>query len=227
MRGLEKVTTMGLSSSPWFQPKPVAPDAACNMPVSRLRALLRDYTTLLGQQMYLWGRDVIHPRGNLLSENGFERRKSEGLEGTSCYRYHLDGGAFIELHGACAGYYEPSKKSAANFLYIRNRTGCFLHSGDEPPAPGFYTTESLHNGPALDLYFASLRFLDWWLEYEKWIAEETSANWRRIGYAAFASLPASRPSLPPQEAILWLNQYRHNPSRISRVSEWMRSFKGH
>ena len=41
------------------------------MPLSRLRALLRDYTDLLGQQMYFWGRDVIHPRVNLLCENGF------------------------------------------------------------------------------------------------------------------------------------------------------------
>jgi len=65
------------------------------MPLSRLRALLRDYTDLLGQQMYFWGRDVIHPRVNLLCENGFEKRKSEGLEGTSCYRKQLSGGGFV------------------------------------------------------------------------------------------------------------------------------------
>lgn len=214
-----------LLSSPWFQGKPAGPEALYEMPASRLRALLRDFTTLLGQQMYFWGRDVIHPRGNLLCEHGFEKRKSEGLEGTSCYRKNLDEDSFVELHGACAGHYVPDEDAATNFLYIRNKKHCFLHSGNEPPAPGFYATDTLHSGPALHLYFASLRFLDWWLEYEKWIEKETSSDWREAGYAAFASLPASRPSLPPQEATLWLNQYRRNPTRIARVSAWMRSGK--
>ncbi|MEM7700249.1 MAG: hypothetical protein AAF236_17790, partial [Verrucomicrobiota bacterium] len=111
--------------------------------VSRLRALLRDFTELLGQQMYFWGRDVIHPRGNLLCENGFERRKSEGLEGTSCYRLELGDGSFIELHGACAGYYDPSFSEGRSFLYIRNRKRCFLYSGEKPPAPGTYESDHL------------------------------------------------------------------------------------
>lgn len=209
--------------SPWVKAKPAAPEALYEMPVSRLRALLRDFTTLLGQQMYFWGRDVIHPKGNLLCEYGFERRKSEGLNGTSCYRKALHGQCFIELHGACAGHYTPFEDTAKNFLYIRNKRHCFLHSGDEPPAPGFYAPDTLHSGSALELYFASLRFLDWWLEYEQWIEKETSKAWREAGYRAFASLPASRPSLPPEEASLWLNQYRGNPTRIARAGEWMQS----
>jgi len=195
------------------------------MPVSRLRALHRDFTELIGQQMYFWGRDVIHPCGNLLCEYGFERRKSEGLEGTSCYRKKLDESRFIELHGACAGCYDRDGRSQANFLYIRTKKRCFLYAEEEPPAPGFYATGSLDTGPAFELYFASLRFLDWWLDYEKWIEEETSPNWRVKNYAAFASLPASRPSLPPSEAVRWLRQYRNNPVHIARVSEWMRSRK--
>ena len=226
-RPAEFICSMDLGfSSPWLKPKSADPNAVCDLQVSRLRVLLRDFTNLLGQQMYFWGRDVIHPQGNLLCENGFERRKSEGLEGTSCYHKGLDGHAFVELHGACAGLYAGSGEVAANFLYIRNKKYCFLHSGEEPPAPGLYAPESLHGGPTLDVYFASLRFLDWWLDYEEWIAEETSADWREKGYTAFASLPASRPSLPPKEAILWLNQYRHNPSGIARVREWMRAGNG-
>lgn len=214
-----------LSTLPWSQSKkPAAPGDLYEMPTSRLRALLRDFTDLLGQQMYLWGRDVIHPQGNLLCENGFDRRKSEGLEGTSCYRKSLEGGAFIELHGACAGYYDPTHTSA-DFLYIRNKKHCFLYTGDEPPAPGTYAPDTLNNGPALDLYFASLRFLEWWLDYEKWIEAETSPDWRKSCYTAYGSLPASRPSLPPKEVILWLNRYRFDPTRIQRVSEWMRATK--
>ena len=195
------------------------------MPASRLRALIRDFTELLGQQMYLWGRDVIHPRGNLLCENGFDRRKSEGLEGTSCYRKHFEDGCFIELHGACAGFYDPSAEKEENFIYIRNRKRCFVFSDNKPPAPGIYANETLHCGPAVGLYFASLRFLDWWLEYENWIARETAIDWRDKGYAAFSSLPASRPSLSPREAQLWLTQYRNNPAAITRARERMRALK--
>ncbi|MBP85051.1 MAG: hypothetical protein CMO61_14515 [Verrucomicrobiales bacterium] len=198
---------------------------AREIPVSRLRALLRDYCDLLGQQMYFWGRDVIHPRGNLLCENGFDRRASEGLEGTSVYRKSLDGGAAVELHGACAGLYDLNDPDSGHFLYIRNKKRCFLYSADAPPAPGFYAMESLANGPALDLYFSSLRFLDWWLEYESWIEKRTDPTWRYQCYEAFSSLPASRPSLPPREAILWLSQYRRNPSGITRIRERMRSIK--
>ncbi|MDF1826616.1 MAG: hypothetical protein P1U68_18375 [Verrucomicrobiales bacterium] len=212
-----------LFSSPFTPAKRSSSEELYDMPVSRLRALLRDFTTLLGQQMYFWGRDVLHPRGNLLCESGFERRKSGGLEGTSCYRRNLGDDGIIELHGACAGHYAPLRDEESNFLYIRNRKRCFLHSGNEPPPPGVYATDTLHCGPALDLYFASLRFLDWWLDYEKWIGEETSTSWRKASYTAFASLPASRPTLPPQKAILWLNQYQRHPTRIARISEWMRS----
>ncbi|MEM9015435.1 MAG: hypothetical protein AAGC68_00380 [Verrucomicrobiota bacterium] len=195
------------------------------MPLSRLRALLRDFSDLLGQQMYFWGRDVIHPRGNLLCENGFERRKSEGLEGTSCYRKHLAAGGFIELHGACAGFYDPESKRSSNFLYIRNRKRCFLFSAEEPPAPGFYAPDTLNSGPAMKLYSSSLPFLDWWLDYERWIAEHTASDWRDKSYEAFSSLPASTPSLPPKDATLWLSQYRSHPERINRVRERMRSLK--
>lgn len=201
------------------------PDLIDSIPLSRLRALLRDFTTLLSQQMYFWGRDVIHPRGNLLCENGFERRKSEGLEGTSCYRKLLEDGGLIELHGACAGFYDPADSSEQNFLYIRSRKRCFLYSEDEPPAPGLYSPETLNSGPAIGLYFASLRFLDWWIDYENWISKETRSDWRNKNYDAFASLPASQPSLPPREALLWLTQYRNNPAKITRVRERLRDLK--
>lgn len=195
------------------------------IPLSRLRALLRDFTDLLSQQMFFWGRDVIHPRGNLLCEYGFERRKSNGLEGTSCYRYPLDENHFIELHGACAGHYERTGPQKSNFLYIRNRKRCFLFSENEPPAPGLYLPETLGNGPAPELYFASLPFLDWWLDYESWLARHAGSSWREKCFGAFASLPASRPSLPPKESMIWLSQYRRNPRKISRVRDRLRSLR--
>ena len=205
---------------------PPAPLSIDEIPASRLRALLRDFTILLGQQMYFWGRDVVHPRGNLLCESGFERRRSEGLDGTSCYRRPSGEHAVIELHGACAGFYSSEASSGPSFLYIRNRQRCFLYSDDAPPAPGLYSAETLRFGPAKDLYFASLKFLDWWLEYEEWIAGEVGTAWRERCHNAFASLPASRASLPPAELVLWLSQYRNNPGKINRIRERLRSLRG-
>lgn len=204
---------------------PSIPGATGEIPSARTRVLVRDFTSLLAQQMFFWGQDVLHPRGNLLCESGFEKRESQGLQGTSCYRKSLDGGGFIELHGACAGFYDPSRQRCHNFLYIRRKERCFLYSGEEPPAPGFYAVDTLHPGPIDDLYLVSLRFLDWWLDYEEWISEEMSVDWRSQNFRAFALLPTSRPKLPPWEAVLWLRQYRRNPLKVPRVRERMRSLK--
>lgn len=35
-------------------------------PRPAVATLMRDFTDALAQQMYFWGRDVIHPSGNLL-----------------------------------------------------------------------------------------------------------------------------------------------------------------
>ena len=70
---------------------------------SRLGGLLRDLTAGLKQQMFFWGRDVVHPDGNLLVRQGFSKSPSAGLQGTSCYGLDWQGGR-IELHGACAGW---------------------------------------------------------------------------------------------------------------------------
>ncbi len=181
-----------------------------------LRARLRDFTDALGQQMYFWGRDVVHPDGNLLCLHGCERRKSEGLEGTSCYRKALDGGAFVELHGACVGHY-PGGEASANFLFIRTRRRCYLHSGTEPPAPGLYPDDLLATGPAAELYTASCRFLDWWLDYEDWIAGVTSPGYREACRRAFAKLPKSSPWLEPEAALAWLRRFRDKGAGVKRA----------
>jgi hypothetical protein len=180
-----------------------------------LRGLTRDFTTALGQQMFFWGRDVIHPRGNLLCEHGFDRRPSTGLEGTSCYRKEIDGGE-IELHGACVGWY-PNSRETAGFLFIRNRRRCFCYTGGEPPAPGVYQSDHLHPGPAADLFALSQQFLEWWLAYEDWISTVTGTGYRDACYRAFRKLPKSDPWLPPDEGIDWLRTYHHEPGSLKRA----------
>lgn len=188
------------------------------MPPSALRGLVRDFTAALGQQMYFWGRDVIHPTGNLLCHYGFERRASEGLDGTSCYRMEFDGDR-IELHGACVGRYS---REGEGFLFVRNRRSCFLYRDSEPPAPGLYANELLRSGTAAETFAASQRFLDWWLDYEKWIASVTKPGYRDRCHQLFAKLPKSKPWLTPGQANLWLRAYATDPGKLRRAREWKR-----
>lgn len=168
--------------------------------------------------MYFWGRDVVHPSGNLLCHFGFERRASEGLDGTSCYRLEFDGD-LIELHGACVGRYA---KDGDGFLFIRRRRSCLLYSSGEPPTPGFYAEEFLRRGSAEEIHAASCRFLDWWLEYERWIASVTKAGYRDRCHQLFAKLPKSKPWLPPGASVRWLKEYAAEPTRSRRAREWKR-----
>ncbi|MDF1756182.1 MAG: hypothetical protein P1U89_25570 [Verrucomicrobiales bacterium] len=177
------------------------------------RGVLRDFNNALGQQLFFWGRDVIHSDGNLLSEYGFERRKSEGLEGTSCYRLPYEGD-IIELHGACAGRYS---RKGSGFLYIRNRRRCFLYRGFEPPAPGLYIEENLNDEPIDRLIAESRKFLKWWLEYESWISTITAPSYRDNCYRAFRKLPKSRPWLPPHLGQRWLLKYAESPEHVRRA----------
>lgn len=181
--------------------------------------LMRDFTDALAQQMYFWGRDVIHPSGNLLVAHGFDRRKSEGLEGTSCYRKPLGEGhgeGYIELHGACAGWY-PDEPGEPGFLYIRTRRRCYLYRGEEPPAPGFYSDDLLETTPGAELVERSRRFLGWWLEYEAWIGTVAGPAYRGACHRTFKKLPKSTPWLAPAEAMKWLRQYEKDPARVGRA----------
>ncbi len=181
------------------------------------RGLLKDFTDALGQQLLFWGRDVIHSDGNLLCEYGLERRKSEGLDGTSCYSMPYQGD-IVELHGACVGRYSEIEPS---FLYIRNRKRCFLYDGAEPPAPELYLADSLSSDCFELLYDRSKAFLSWWLEYEAWIATVTSPDYRQQCFRAFRRLPKSKSWLPPAAALEWLQAYATEPADdLRRAKLW-------
>lgn len=180
--------------------------------------LIRDFTNALGQQLYFWGRDVIHPDGNLLCEYGLDRRKSEGLDKTSCYRMS-HGGDLIELHGVCVGLYSSKYPS---LLFTRFPRRCYIYDDHRPPPPGFYSRGLMRCGPADQLEQACQRFLEWWLGYEAWIAERTDKNYRDRCYRAFGKLPKSKPWLPPSLALKWLQAYRDTPENHTRARTWKR-----
>lgn len=181
--------------------------------------LLHDFTDALGQQIFFWGRDVLHPKGNLLCHFGFDRRKSEGLDGTSCYRIDFDGD-LIELHGACVGRYS---EHSTGFLFVRNRKCCFLYDSEEPPAPGFYVKNYLRTTPVDEMFEASLKFLAWWLEYEDWVRKVTEWGYRDRCFRMFRKLPKSKPWLAPDQARKWLCSYAESPETLTRARNWKQS----
>lgn len=197
-----------------------APDSP-TLSHSVILGLTRDFSAALGQQMFFWGRDVVHADGNLLCLHGFERRKSGGLNGTSCYQKPLEHG-YIELHGACAGWY-PDVADEPGFLYIRNRRRCFCYADNVPPAPGLYARELLRTGPVRELFSLSRPFLEWWLDYEEWIASITEPDYREACYRAYRKLNGAKAWLPPCEARQWLLTYRDDPASLQRAKRGRRA----
>lgn len=132
------------------------------------RGLLNDFTRALGQQMFYWGRDVLTGR-NLLLEAGFEKRVSMGLQGTSCYRLPWRGG-FIELHGACAGWYAPlDGREAPGFLFIRTDRRCYAHDETLAVVPGRYDYATLRSSSLAEVMEGARFFARWLTGYEQWV----------------------------------------------------------
>jgi hypothetical protein len=166
----------------------------------------------LRQQMYFWGKDVKHKQGNLLIAAGLERRTSLGLKGTSCYSMKWERG-WIELHGACAGWYSEE----GSFTYIRTHHRCLGWDGQQPPVPGVWEKDRLIPLPAHELYERALPFLNWWLTYETGVMRDHGRKYRERCHREFRKLPKSRPWLPPTEALEWLKQFHHAPAGLERA----------
>jgi len=182
----------------------------------RTSALLRDFTVALGQQLYFWGCDIKHPDGNLLCQFGLERVKSQGHQGTSCYRMNYQGD-IIELHGMCVGRYSIVDTS---FLFTREPLRSCLYDSSKPPLPGHYKKELVNTRQVNQLASASRKFLEWWLEYENWIETKTDKNYRKQCYKQFRNFSNSRVWLPPDKSTKWLRCYLSSPESLQRAKEW-------
>ena len=190
-------------------------------PDSRVRGLIRDLTDGLAQQMYLWGRDVRHPDGNALVRAGLQRIApidNDG-EGTSLYRIERDGGR-IELHGFCAGW-RPHDPQATGMLYIRRCHRIFLAHGSM--TPGRYDMSRLRSGTTDEILLASKTFLRWWADYEKWVANELGATWRKDCWRDYVTLRHIRPWLSPVQAVDWLLHFLESPRTADRTRYLLRA----
>ncbi len=184
---------------------------------ARSAALLRDLAVGLKQQMFFWGKDVLHPQGNLLVRNGFTKRASEGLQGTSCYGMDWRNGR-IELHGACAGWYSLDQPG---FLYIRPFGKCFTWSEHKAAIPGHWAMESLSLHHSLT-FSNALLFIAWWLDYEKNITENLGPTYRAKCFREYKKLPKSKTWLRPDVSIFWLEKMRSCPENLKRARHFIK-----
>ena len=189
----------------------------CTAPASVTRGQLNDLTTGLGQQMFFWGRDVLTD-GNLLVRNGFEKRRSEGLQATSCYCKAWQDG-IIELHGACAGWY-PCDGGQCGFLFIRNAKRCYVHHRTMPVVPGEYDFSDFDSRNLAELTRSSRIFTAWLAEYEAWIAQKMGRAYREECYTMFAKLPTSKPWLEPEKARHWIATFAAGAPALPRARQW-------
>lgn len=180
---------------------------------SRLGGLLRDLTAGLKQQMFFWGKDVVHPDGNLLVRQGFSKSPSAGLQGTSCYGLDWQGGR-IELHGACAGWYP--RDGGEGFIFIRPLGKCHVWLGQSAPVPGEWPADLIAPTDFEKLHACAAPFLDWWLQSERWIDELLGGSYRTNCFRHFKRLPKAKPWLPPVAAMEWVAQLRDAPRSMAR-----------
>jgi hypothetical protein len=183
----------------------------------RLSGLLRDLAGGMMQQMFFWGRDVVHPSGNLLVAQGFERHAAGGKSGTSCYRCRWSDGS-IELLGASAAWYPDG--GGSGFIFIRPLGRCYRWLGNAPPVPGEWPVSLLEGGDGRLVREQALPFIDWWLDSERRVTEQQGPGYRLNCYRHFKRLPRSRPWLPPVAACRWLRGFRDEPESLPRAKRF-------
>lgn len=194
---------------------------------SVLSPRLKDVADGLYLQMYYWGRDVLHPAGNLLVEHGFRRIAKEGAHGTSRYQRELAGG-LLELHGHLAGWY-PGAGDEPGVIFVRQRRTCQLCGESEPVLPGQLETARIWTPSGSDewaqLATVTRTLLQWLGEYESWISSHLGVCHRAAQYREYQMLPKKNWWLPPAPAQRWFASFVADPVAVPRARAWQRGLR--
>lgn len=186
---------------------------------------LRDVATCLYLQMYYWGRDVLHPDGNLLVEYGFRRYAKEGVHGTSRYQHAWHDGV-IELHGHVAGWYRPEGEG---MIFVRQRRACQLCGEAKPVVPGCYAKASIWTPRNREewgtLANNAARVLDWLCGYEGWVLKRCGPRWRQEQFHEYRQLPNRMWWLDPGSAQKWMEAFVLDPTGVPRARRWGRGLE--
>lgn len=138
---------------------------------------------LLHHQCWFFGRDVLHPSGNLLIRYGFERcGVPDGSAGSNCYRLRGEEPIEINLWGWGVFF---GNTSVGGIFIKRYDFRPRLFSVGKLNAPVFQSAELPPNRSPREAFqvktarHLTIDFIRWILRYEDWIAETCGAKWRR------------------------------------------------
>jgi len=168
----------------------------------KLRLLLKDCANGFYQQMYYWGKDVLHPKGNLLREYGFVKTPSKGLRGTSCYSLEFDEGV-IELYGSCAAYYSDE----CNMVFLRKRCRFYEWLPEHRLVAGRWSQDDIQVGDPDAMLKVLKPFFNWWLAYEKWIEQRIGGDYRQQCFIDWGKVKGKPAWLPPESAMSWVEDF--------------------
>lgn len=186
---------------------------------SRSRSFLRDVACGIGQQMFFWGCDVRHPKGNLLVALGMERlaRECAHGEGSSRYRMPWKGG-LIELHSFCVGWY-PSASENKGAIFIRGQERLLSCQSEMPLTPGRYENERFSRDSSDELLITIRPLLAWIVEYEEQIENIAGPEYRPQCWKRYLSKIGARPWLSPAQSMEWYRNFLDTPEKVQRPKE--------
>lgn len=170
---------------------------------NRLKILLKDCARGVYQQMYFWGKDVTHEKGNQLEKYGFKKSPSQGLRGTSCYTYESEG-EVVELYGSCAGYYTDS----SSLVFLRQRNRFYEWLPERRLVAGRWCQNDLDGCDTDEMFYYLMPFLQWWIGYEEWILECNGPEYRERCYREWCKVNSRLSWLDPESALRWIREFQ-------------------
>ncbi len=168
--------------------------------------------------MYLWGRDVLSPWGNLLVARGARTfRREDRRHDVRCYEFGTDDGTVL-LHSTGVEYHfrvedgrleAAGAGGAAGLAYLRPHHRAFVlpaggsvlpcRSTAEPLPAGARSLSPRNPAPALTA------LLSWIRDYERWAATRVEAGWRLDTWARLQRVPKGVRWLRPSASAAWLD----------------------
>lgn len=167
--------------------------------VIRLEDAEQQAASLLNQQIWCWGQDILSSKGNLLVRHGFQRtEKPAGSNFASLYRLELPPESRVILRGF--GVFFGDNRWGGVFLRRFDFKPQLTPSSDFSRPP--WSVEDLpplvspREDRVRDCQHLLLELINWIHQYESWIAEQVG-----LDYRAETLLPWSEKndSVPPEQ----------------------------
>ncbi len=177
---------------------------------------------LLHQQLWLFGRDIVCPRGNLLYEYDFTHERAE-TRGCSMYTWQ-QGGVQVVLWGW--GIWFGVQDTGAVFVHRYKAKPRFsaeskltqsIHQPHQLPLLAYRVPTQAH---ALTMRALWQRLLLWLSDYEAWVLASHGRDWRKATLRSFnhavtngadvAQLPAVWHQLADKSQTLPIKSYSRN-----------------